>query len=159
MGNGKKNKVCCSTMPYKSLLTPLRKIGGAPKQRGRLVTALTNSVANAALRAKARAAVIAKEERAKSSVAGATQSQLKKQRKAERALEKGKERAAEEAGMAEMAENGEKEAVVVAEGKGKRAREERERTRGTIPYKLGEKVLLVGEGEPASCYGYGRSVD
>lgn len=93
------------------------------------------------MRAKQRVAAEAKEEREKAKASGATQSQLKKQRKAERAIEKGKERA-EEAGPVPEVVEGEP----VQEGKGKRAREERERKRGTIPYKLGEKILLIGEG-------------
>lgn len=70
-------------------------------------------------------------------------------------MEKGKERAAEEqanaagaaAANADTVEEGDDEVTVSAVGgKGKRAREERDRRRGTIPYALGEKVLLVGEG-------------
>lgn len=83
---------------------------------------------------------------------------MKKQRKLARQAEKGKERAMDEANANAAAaaaiegvegDEAENEAVQV-EGTGKRAREERERRKGTIPYKLGEKVLLVGEGTASS---------
>lgn len=116
--------------------------------------ALRNSIANAEMRAKERKAALDKDERAKSKASGATQAQLKKARKLERATEKGKERALEEAGAIEVKTVEESDEVAVEaekvelkEGKGKRAREERERRRGTIPYNLGEKILLVGEGK------------
>lgn len=103
------------------------------------------------MRSKAAGAAEDKEQRAKNSAAGETQAQMKKKRKLERAAERVAERAELEAAAARATlalEEGE-EAVVVkdaAEGKGKRAREERERRKGTVPYALGEKILLIGEG-------------
>lgn len=77
---------------------------------------------------------------------------MKKKRKLERAAEREQERAdvaaAEAVTEVELADGEEKKFAAV-ESKGKRAREERERRRGTVPYGLGEKILLVGEGELA----------
>lgn len=80
---------------------------------------------------------------------------MKKKRKLERAAEREQERAeiaAAEAVTEQELVEGEEKVVAATEGKGKRAREERERRRGTVPYGLGEKILLVGEGE----FQYGR---
>lgn len=82
---------------------------------------------------------------------------MKKKRKLERAAEREEEKKEEEVRVARAALEAaagivadaaaEGVEVVVEEGKGKRKREERERKKGTIPYGLGQKILLVGEGK------------
>lgn len=123
------------------------------------MAALASSQFNAGIRIKATLAAEAKAEKSKNAAAGVTQSMLKKKRKAERNAEKVRERAAlqlqvqqsaqqEQVEMEDDAEERERtEEVRVGSTLGKRAREERQRRKGTIPYAPGEKILLVGEGK------------
>ena len=151
MGNGKKNKH-----------------GGGPKQKGRLQTgasppqtpscpqltprlaALAGSLSATAARQRALIAQQSAEDRVKSSALNAATGGGKKRRKQ---VEREKQRAAgikraEDDEDLEEEETGDVEMAPVVEGGEKK----RERKRGTIPYKVGEKVLLVGEGELSSYF-------
>ncbi|KAK4699125.1 25S rRNA (uracil2634-N3)-methyltransferase, partial [Phenoliferia sp. Uapishka_3] len=133
MGSGKKNKH-----------------GGAPKQKGRLQAALAVSIEDKAARARALIAQQSAEDRVKASALNNATGGGKKRRKM---VEREKSRAAsaklKEQEDEEREEEEEEQMQVDAAAAGAAERAEkrvRDRKRGTIPYKVGEKVLLVGEG-------------
>ncbi|KAL8291232.1 hypothetical protein RQP46_002210 [Phenoliferia psychrophenolica] len=132
MGNGKKNK-----------------IGGGPKQRGRLVTALAGSLSATAARQRALIAQQSAEDRVKSSALNAATGGGKRRRKM---VEREKQRAMEgvkrtqEANDDDEDEEDEEDVEMAAEEGKAVVEKKRERKRGTNPYKVGDKILLIGEG-------------
>ncbi|SCV69901.1 BQ2448_1295 [Microbotryum intermedium] len=141
MGSGKKNKR-----------------GGAPKAKGRLAAALLSAQRAAALKARQAQAEANKEEVLNNKKNKEANKQAKKKRRVERLLNgvaegkrKGKEKATELQQVLddEEASSDDERAKIAAEG----PKEEVVKTvapprkrRGTVPYGLGERILLVGEG-------------
>ncbi|SCZ89779.1 BZ3500_MvSof-1268-A1-R1_Chr9g10590 [Microbotryum saponariae] len=139
MGSGKKNKR-----------------GGAPKAKGRLAAALSTAQQAAALKARQAQAEANKEELLNNKKNKEANKQAKKKRRVERLLNevaeekrKGKERATELQQLLDEEEMSSDEEGSKAEGTKeivvKTVAPPRKR-RGTVPYKLGERILLVGEG-------------
>lgn len=151
MGSGKKNKR-----------------GGAPKQKGKLQqgppplppcslslpsnapspTVLKSSLAATEARKRALVAQQSAEARVKASATNAATGGGKKRRKI---VEREKAaRVAEKQRVVEDDQDEEAEMVVDDAAGEAKVKVERERKRGTVPYKVGEKILLVGEGEFSS---------
>lgn len=152
MGSGKKNKR-----------------GGAPKQKGKLQqgppplppcslslpsnppspTVLKSSLAATEARKRALVAQQSAEARVKASATNAATGGGKKRRKI---VEREKAaRVAEKQRVVEEDDQDEEAEMVVEDAAGEaKVKVERERKRGTVPYKVGEKILLVGEGEFSS---------
>ncbi|ORY90293.1 hypothetical protein BCR35DRAFT_323727 [Leucosporidium creatinivorum] len=140
MGSGKKNKR-----------------GGAPKAKGRLQNALLKDQDAVARRAREKAVLAAKAEQQKNKEGGVDLARAKKQRKVqrqrERDIEAAKAKELEDAAALGL-QDSESESEDEQPASKKQKKEDKtipkppvvKKRRGPVPYALGQRILLVGEG-------------